>query len=107
MKTNQLLITIVYALLPALFLLQGSTVNAQSTWFADGYHGGVYGHYPLYVTQLMVDTLNRYQDWRINLEIEPETWDTVQVKDPQGYAAFQNIFEDQSVNGRIEYTNPS
>ena len=96
-----------YVVLSAIILLNSNIATAQATWFADGYHGGIYGHYPLYVTQLMTDTLHKYPDWKINLEIEPETWDTVQQKDPKGYEAFQQLFADQSVNGRIEYTNPS
>ncbi len=83
------------------------TAGAQTSWFADGYHGGIYGHYPLYVTKLMTDTLRQYPGWKINLEIEPETWDTVKAKDPEGYADFRQLFADQSVDGRIEYTNPS
>ena len=96
-----------YIVILAIVLLLSNSSFAQKTWFADGYHGGIYGHYPIYVTQLMTDTLNQYKDWKINLEIEPETWDTVQKNDPQGYAAFQQLFADQSINGRIEYTNPS
>lgn len=88
-------------------LVKPNRMAAQTSWFADGYHGGIYGHYPLWVTQFMVDTLNTHKDWNINLEIEPETWDTVQAKDPQGYAAFQQLFADQSQTARIEYTNPS
>lgn len=89
------------------FLFSINPSSAQKIYFADGYHGGVYGHYPMYVTQLMIDTLNKYPDWKINLEIEPETWDTVKVKEPEAYKAFQQLFADQSVNGSIEYTNPS
>ncbi len=96
-----------YIVVSIIILLINNSSFAQTTWFADGYHGGIYGHYPMYVTQLMTDTLNQYKDWKINLEIEPETWDTVQKNDPQGYAAFQKLFADQSINGRIEYTNPS
>ncbi|TKK67943.1 hypothetical protein FC093_12050 [Ilyomonas limi] len=96
-----------YIIIALIFCFKNITATAQSTWFADGFHGGIYGHYPLWVTQFMADTLNKYPNWKINLEIEPETWDTVQVKDPQGYEAFKKVFENQSVDGRIEYTNPS
>lgn len=96
-----------YLILTTVVFLKSTMATAQSTWFADGFHGGIYGHYPLYVTKLMTDTLNKYPNWKINLEVEPETWDTVEVRDPQGYAAFKQIFADQSVNGRIAYTNPA
>jgi len=64
------------------------------------------GHYPLYVTQYLVDQLNKHPDWKINLEIEPQTWDLVQSNTPEAYNAFKALFEDQSVNGRIAYSNP-
>ncbi len=96
-----------YVAVVAIVLLYSNSGVAQTTWFADGYHGGIYGHYPLWVTQFIADTLNKYPDWKINLEIEPETWDTVEANDPQGYAAFSKLYADQSANARIEYTNPS
>jgi alpha-mannosidase len=78
--------------------------QAQQKYFVDGYHGGVYGHYPLMTyTQFLVDQLEQNPNWFIGLEIEPETWDTVQVKTPEAYLAFrQKMGTDQ-----VEYTNPS
>jgi alpha-mannosidase len=87
-------------------MLWGKSAAAQPVYFADGQHGGVYGHYPLWVTQFLVDKLNQNPDWKINLEIEPETWDTVQSNTPEAYNAFKTLFADQSVNGRLEYVNP-
>ena len=89
------------------FLYTLNNVDAQRTYFADGYHGGVYGHYPLWQTQFMIDTLRKYKDWKINLEIEPETWDTVQLKDPTAYKNFQQLFRDSSTASRIEFVNPA
>ncbi len=79
-------------------------IQAQQKYFVDGYHGGVYGHYPLMTyTQFLVDQLEQNPRWYIGLEIEPETWDTVQVKTPEAYLAFKRkIGTDQ-----VEYTNPS
>lgn len=105
-KTDRRKIALCF-IFPLILLSQGKLLKAQTNWFADGYHGGVYGHYPLWVTQFMADTLNRYGDWMINVEIEPETWDTVKVLDPKGYAAFSKLFSDQTSRGRIEYVNPS
>lgn len=75
-------------------------------YFADGQHGGIYGHYPLWVTQFLADQLKAHPDWKINLEIEPETWDVVQTTTPMAYEAFKAAFADQSDQGRIKYTNP-
>ena len=45
----------------------------RTAYFADGYHGGVHGHYPPGYTRFLVGQLRANPDWRINLEIEPET----------------------------------
>lgn len=64
-----------------LFLLSINSF-AQKAYFIDGYHGGVYGHYPPGYTQFIVDKLKENSFWKINLEIEPETWDSVAVREP-------------------------
>ena len=79
---------------------------SQTAYFVDGWHGGVWGHYPPWVTQFLVDQLNKNPDWKINLEIEPETWDYVQAATPDAYKQFKALFADQSSKARIEYINP-
>jgi alpha-mannosidase len=79
---------------------------AQTTYLADGFHGGVYGHYPEWVTQFMVDQLARHPDWKLNLEIEPETWDWVRTNTPAAYAAFRALYNNPTNASRVEYTNP-
>ncbi len=79
-------------------------IQAQHKYFVDGYHGGVYGHYPLMTyTQFLVDQLEQNPKWYIGLEIEPETWDTVQAKTPEAYLAFRR----KTSSDQVEYTNPS
>ncbi len=79
-------------------------VSAQDNYFIDGFHGGVYGHYPLKTyTQFMVDQLNMHPEWNIGLEIEPETWDSVKYITPDAYHAFRTYV----MSNRVEYTNPS
>lgn len=80
---------------------------SQKVYFIDGYHGGVYGHYPKQYTRYITETLAKNPGWNINLEIEPETWDTVKLNEPENYATFQKVLADQSVNGRMEYVNPA
>ncbi|MBE8722744.1 glycoside hydrolase family 38 N-terminal domain-containing protein [Sphingobacterium pedocola] len=75
----------------------------QQPYFVDGYHGGIYGHYPLWVTQFMLDKLAKHPEWKLGLEIEPETWDSVQRNTPEAYRDFKRIVTDQ----RIEFTNPT
>lgn len=80
---------------------------AQQPYFIDGYHGGVYGHYPAGYTRFINSQLQANPNWKINLEIEPETWDMVKTREPEAYTVFQQLFADQSNNGRIEYVNPA
>lgn len=86
--------------------LAGMTLSAsaQKAYFADGFHGGVYGHYPMeWYTQFIVDQLALHPDWRIGLEIEPETWDSVMVRTPQAYQNFKRV----AGGAQVEFTNPS
>ena len=43
------------------------SVNAQDRmYFVDGFHGGVYGHYPLKTyTDYMADQLEAHPEWSI------------------------------------------
>lgn len=87
----------------AVLLFYGNLFSQQKAYFVDGYHGGVYGHYPMWVTQFMVDKFTEHPEWQLGLEIEPETWDTVKVKEPVAYNNFKNIATDK----RVEFTNPA
>jgi alpha-mannosidase len=89
------------------FLLVKVSIFSQTAWFTDGYHGGVYGHYPQWQARFMVDQLEKHPHWAINLEIEPETWDTVSVMDAKNFKAFQAYFEREGPSGRIEFVNPT
>lgn len=93
----------------SLFLvLVCATLHAQQpAYFIDGYHGGIYGHLPPWQTRFMVDKLKEYPDWKINLELEPESWDTISIKDPVAYAEFKAGMADGSFGGRVEYINPA
>ncbi len=90
----------------ALLCLAGA-LNAQTNYFIDGYHGGVYGHYPDGYTRFIVDTLKQHPGWKINLEIEPKTWDRVEKNEPAAYAELQALAADQTAGGRIEFVNPT
>ena len=81
--------------------------SAQKAYFIDGYHGGVYGHYPHGYTGFIVKKLKENPFWKINLEIEPETWDSVLVREPEALKELQALFADQSMTGRIEYVSPA
>jgi alpha-mannosidase len=94
-------------LLHIIALLGAGTINAQTAWFVDGYHGGVYGHYPDWQAKFMVEKLTEIPDWKICLEIEPETWDTVSVVDADNFKALQEYYSKTGRFGRIEFVNPT
>jgi len=99
---------IYYLLLIVFGTLLAGGAEGQNAYFIDGYHGGIYGHYPEGQTDFISRMLLRYPDWSINIEVEPESWDVVKLRDPEGYTAFKRLMEDQSVNtSRIEYVNPT
>jgi hypothetical protein len=64
------------------------------------------GIIPDWNTRFMADQVKAHPNWRINLEIEPETWDVRKVKDSAAYNDFRALFADQSINARMEYVNP-
>lgn len=87
-----------------LMLPLGFVLFAQNVSFVDGYHGGVYGHYPLeWKTRFITDNYYEHPEWRISLEIEPETWDSVKLRTPLDYNRFKNIVTGE----RVEFTNPT
>jgi len=88
----------------ALLLVTAAHTIGQPAWFIDGYHGGIYGHIPSWQTRFMVDKLQQFPDWRINLELEPESWDTIKVHDPAAYEDFRKLMA--VPDGRVEYINP-
>lgn len=78
--------------------------DRRASYFADGFHGGIYGHYPLDTyTDYMMQQMEQHPDWRIGLEIEPETWDSVKVRTPEVYRRWQQVV----VSSQVEYTNPA
>lgn len=87
-----------------LIVFAGVHARSQQAYFVDGYHGGIYGHYPVqWKTGFIADQLSMHPDWRIGLEIEPETWDTVQVRTPEDYLRFKSI----AASKQVEFTNPT
>jgi alpha-mannosidase len=101
---SQLCVAVGVAMVLALLL--PATARCQTAYFIDGYHGGIWGHYPDWNTRFMADQLKSHPDWKINLEIEPETWDDAKKKDPAAYNEFRDLFTKDSTKNRIEYVNP-
>lgn len=97
----------IFTIVSAFLFADTMVVHAQGedkVWFVDGYHGGYYGHYPMETyTRFMTDQLTMHPDWRVCLEIEPETWDYVKEMTPEAYRDFQKVAQTE----RVEFTNPA
>jgi len=91
----------------AIFNLLPMLTSGQNKYFVDGYHGGYWGHYPSGYTGFIADKLEQNPFWKINLEIEPVTWDKAKVNDEANYRRFSKLASDQSSDGRIEFVNPT
>jgi alpha-mannosidase len=95
------------AVLAATLMLGSAKAFSQQAYYIDGYHGGVWGHYPDWNTRFIVDNLNKHPYWNINLEIEPETWDRAARVDPAALKELQALMANQTTSGRVEYVNPA
>jgi len=91
----------------AALLAPATGADAQKAWFADGFHGGIYGHYPSTFTQFMVDEIQKHPEWKLNLEIEPETWDSARTNAPEAYQAFKALVARAGPDRRLEFVNPA
>ena len=91
----------------SLLLILGTAFSspAQQKWyFVDGFHGGVYGHFPLDTyTDYMSSILEARPEWSMCLEIEPETWDSIAVRVPASLEQFKKW----ASTPRVEFTNPA
>ena len=90
-----------------IILTAASLLRGQTAYFADGYHGGIYGHYPSWQAGFMVDKLEEFPEWKINLEIEPETWDVVKRDDTENYNRLREYYTSTGPGHRIDFVNPS
>lgn len=87
-----------------IFTCASFTSHAQQTaYFVDGYHGGIWGHYPESYTAYIVDELEKNPEWKINLEIEPDTWDRASKIDAASVEKLKGYF----AQNRVEYVNPA
>jgi len=101
-RNGQIFLAILFLLLCV--LPSAGQQEIRTAWFVDGYHGGIYGHYPKnWYTDFICDQLEENPDWKICLEIEPETWDTIAVIAPDDLARLRKFVSE----GRVEFTNPT
>ena len=88
----------------ALFVITG-TAQAQgvpTVYFADGYHGGVKGHMPAGAWRDILNVMREIPQWKLSLDIEPESWDVLRRDDPQAYQELKSYLDKQPVDARVE-----
>lgn len=96
-----------FILLSAAGILSPSTgLYAQQSYFIDGFHGGIWGHFPYQYTSFIAGQMDKNPQWKLNFEIEPVTWDSIQNIDPKGYNQLKQWLNTSSPQARIEYVNP-
>ncbi len=72
-------------------------------YYFDGYHGGREGHMPLGAFKSILDFLITHPKWRVNLDIEPESWKLLKYRDPDTFYKLREMIVAQ--NPRVEIVN--
>lgn len=70
----------------------------QKIYYFDGYHGGQEGHMPLGAFHTILDFLDERPEWKVNLDIEPESWKLLKYRDPNSFYRLQEKIKE----GRVE-----
>lgn len=73
----------------------------QKIYYFDGYHGGQEGHMPIGAFRTILDFLDEKPEWKVNLDIEPESWKLLKHRDPDTYYRLHAKIKE----GRIEIVN--
>lgn len=73
----------------------------RKIYYFDGYHGGQEGHMPIGAFRTIVNFLDTHPQWKVNLDIEPESWKLLKYRDPETYRRLHIKIKE----GRAEITN--
>lgn len=80
---------------------------AEKLYFIDGYHGGIEGHMPVGSWEDILDAMERHPEWKISLEIEPESWEHLRIHDYEVYRRLQDFVFDEKTANRVEFISGS
>ncbi len=64
--------------------------------YMDGYHGGVIGHMPPGSWRDVLSALREFPEWKISLDIEPDSWAVLRREDPESFAELAQMLADGS-----------
>lgn len=73
-----------------------------TVYFVDGYHGGAKGHMPPGSWRDILDAMQIYPNWKLCLDIEPESWEVLRREDPQAYREWKAYLDHQPIDARVE-----
>ncbi|MDF2543951.1 MAG: glycosyl hydrolase 38 domain protein [Herbinix sp.] len=80
---------------------------AEKLYFVDGYHGGIEGHMPVGSWEDILDAMDRHQEWKLSLEIEPESWEYLRIHNNEVYQRLQHFVSDEKTADRVELISGS
>ena len=69
----------------------------------DGYHGGIRGHMDFGCWRDILEVMKSHPDWKLNLDIEPISYDYLRERDPEAYEEVTELIRE----GRMELTSGS
>ncbi|MDL2301845.1 hypothetical protein LJC58_05775 [Lachnospiraceae bacterium OttesenSCG-928-D06] len=76
-------------------------------YFVDGYHGGIRGHMPEGCWNDILNSLKHWPQWKISLEIEPESFEYMRIHNPYAYTRLKEFVSDPSTKERVEFISGS
>lgn len=77
-----MIIAVIFLHFNHLMIVQNSSeTSKQIAYYADGYHGGFYGHMPDGSFRDILNAMERYPRWKICLEIEPVSYGYLKSSD--------------------------
>lgn len=76
--------------------------QTPTLYYADGYHGGVAGHMPAGSWRDVLNALRDVPQWKLSLDIEPESWDVLRRTDPQAYRELKSHLDHHGASARVE-----
>ena len=108
-KLTSVLFTVSIILCAELTLTAQPDINSLKLlgYYADGYHGGLYGHMPLGSFSDILNALERYPRWKVSLEIEPVSWGKLKSCDPMAFYRLQQHLSKPDDSTRIEIVSSS
>ena len=84
--------------------------SATTMDYMDGYHGGIVGHMPPGSWRDILHALDTFPEWKLSLDIEPDSWVVLRERDPEAFARLSALLVagDRVEDARLvdEFTHP-